>query len=116
MTSKRAPSAPAGTGLNGKKLWVAVVGDFDLDEHETALLREAVRAIDLLDELAAAIKKDGAMVAGKLHPAVVEARQGRIVLARMLAALRLPDGTAGDETQGRRQRRTGVRGAYRGQP
>lgn len=49
----------------------------------------------------------------KAHPAAVEARQQRIALARLLAALRLPAGADGDEAQGRRpQRRVGARGVY----
>ena len=47
----------------------------------------------------------------RAHPALVEARQQRIALARLLAALRLP---AGEEEAGDRrpQRRMGVRGVY----
>jgi hypothetical protein len=47
------------------------------------------------------------------HPAVVEARQQRLALARLLAALRLPAGAEDDLAAGRRpQRRVGVRGFY----
>jgi len=46
---------------------------------------------------------------GKAHPALVESRQQRIVFARLLAALRLPDDQHGERPQ-RRQ----VRGVYRG--
>ncbi|OBJ81081.1 hypothetical protein [Mycobacterium sp. 1245852.3] len=79
-------------------------------------LKEMVRTVDLLDALAAAISQDGPLVEGerglKAHPAIVEARQQKIALARLTAALRLP---AGDDDQpaGRRpQRRVGVRGVY----
>ncbi len=33
--------------------------EFELEEHELALLWEAVRAVDLLDDLAAAVQRDG---------------------------------------------------------
>jgi hypothetical protein len=48
----------------------------------------------------------------KPHPAAVEARQQSITLARLLNALRLPNGEEGDEQVGARrpQRRPGVRG------
>jgi hypothetical protein len=86
---------------------------FDLDEHEARLLLEAARTVDLLDELDAAIRRDGAIVESpqgrKAHPGAVEARQQRIALARILAALRLP---SGDEAEQRPQRRGGVRGTY----
>lgn len=98
-------------------MWRSVVGDYDLDEHELALLREAARTVDDLDRLAELVERDGMMVATKagprMHPGVVEARQLRIALARLLAALRLPDGEEGDESAGRRaQRRVGFRGPY----
>jgi hypothetical protein len=97
-------------------LWSSVVADWELEEHELALLREAVRTVDQLDVLAAIVERDGPVVETKTgpraHPALVESRQLRIALARLLAALRLPDGVAGDESQRRRQRRVGARGVY----
>lgn len=116
MTTKL-PAVPAGTGPSGRKLWRAVVGDWHLEEHELVLLREAVRTVDLLDALAAIVATDGPVIVAKsgprAHPALVEARQLKIALARLLAALRLPDGADGDESAGRRaQRRVGARGVY----
>ncbi len=111
--------APVGTGLAGRRLWRAVVEQYELEEHESLLLREAARTADLLDELEKRIKAEGAVIESpqgeKAHPAAVEARQQRIALARLLAALRLP---AGEEEAGDRrpQRRTGVRGIYRTGP
>ena len=93
-------------------MWTRVVDEYLLEEHELALLREAVRAVDQLDKLDAAARKDGLVVHTKqgrrLHPAVVEARQSRLVLARVLAALRLPSGLSGRSPQ----RRAGARGPY----
>lgn len=111
------PRPPTGTRAAGRRLWEAITGDYELDEHELALAVEAVRTVDLLAELDAAVRKDGALIDSpqglKAHPAAVEARQQRIALARLLAALRMPAGEDGDEVQGRRpQRRTGVRGTY----
>ena len=111
------PSPPEGTRAPGRRLWSSIVTEFELDEHEAALLVEAVRTVDLLDLLDAAVRRDGPMVDSpqglKAHPAAVEARQQRIALARLLAALRLPSGEAGDEqASARPQRRVGVRGTY----
>jgi hypothetical protein len=111
------PAAPTGSKAPGRALWSSVVDGYDLDEHELALLREASRTVDLLDELAAAIRHDGALIDTPqglhAHPAAVEARQQRIALARILAALRLPAGAEGDEqASARPQRRSGARGIY----
>ncbi len=43
--------APVGAGLAGRRLWRAVVEEYELEEHELLLLREAARTADLLDEL-----------------------------------------------------------------
>lgn len=109
---------PQGTRAAGKRLWESVVDEFELDEHELALLREAVRTVDLLAELDAAVKADGALLDSpqglRTHPAAGEARQQRIALARLLAALRLPAGDEDDRQAGARpQRRVGVRGTYK---
>lgn len=111
------PRPPVGLKAPGRRLWNAILDAYELDEHELALAVEAVRTVDLLAELDAAVRKDGALIASpqglKAHPAAVEARQQRIALARLLAALRMPAGDEGDEVQGRRpQRRVGVRGTY----
>lgn len=105
------PAPPAGTRKGGKRLWTSIVAEFELEEHELALLREAVRAVDQLDQLAAIITREGVIeeATGRAHPALTEARQLKIALARVLAALRLP---SGDEDAARPQRRTGVRGPY----
>ena len=50
MTGK-SPKPPPGTGVNGGKLWRDVLDAYELEEHELALLREAVRTVDQLDDL-----------------------------------------------------------------
>jgi hypothetical protein len=118
MVAKRdLPGPPRGTRANGAKLWRDVLERYELEEHELALLRETVRCVDTLDQLAAITAREGLIVEGpqgsKPHPAVVEARQARIALARLTAALRLPAGDVNDPVAGRRpQRRVGVRGVY----
>jgi len=117
MSRNTVPEPPEGTGAPGHRLWESVVADYVLDEHEIAILVEATRTVDLLDELDAVIRTEGAIVDSpqgrKANPAAVEARQQRICLARLLAALRMPAGEDGDEQTGARpRRRTGVRGIY----
>ncbi len=118
MAQKVLP-VPAGTGASGRRLWRDVLVKYELEEHELALLREMVRTVDLLDDLAAAVDRDGLMVPGpgltqRVHPAAVEARQARIALSRLSASLRLPAGEEGDQPKHLRrpQRRGGARGPY----
>lgn len=97
---KPPPKAPRDLAKSGRALWRAVVAEFDLDEHERALLHEAARTRDLCDGLQAQLDTDGLMSessqGARVHPAAVELRQQRIVLARLLAALKVPSGE--DET------------------
>jgi hypothetical protein len=104
---------PKGLRSAGKALWRAVTAAFTLEAHEELLLRQACRTADLCDLLQLEVDRDGPTltVAGVLraHPAAVELRQQRVVLARLVAALRvpLPDDAVVDRTQYR-----GVRGVY----
>ena len=111
------PQMPADLAAPGQRLWKSVVDEYDLDEHEVALLVQAVRTVDVLEKLDAQVRRDGPVVSGsqgeRAHPALVEARQQRIALARLFAVLRLPAGSEEDRKLGTRpQRRSGARGAY----
>lgn len=112
-TRPKVPSPPSGLSTAGRALWRSVVADYDLDEHERLLLREACRTADRLDRLekeatraeVTARNRFGEIV---IHPAQVEARQQSLALARLLASLRLPSGTE----EARPQRRGAARGSY----
>lgn len=116
----RVPSAPAGSGTAGRRLWRSVMADFELSEHETALLREAVRVADTCSDLQARVDLDGPVIAGKAgpvaHPALVELRQERVLLARLIVALRVPLGDQEEKpakhSGAPRLQRRGTRGAY----
>jgi len=69
-----------------------------------------VHVVDLCDQLQAVLDSDGPLLDGKAHPAAVELRQQRIVLARLIVALRVPLGEE-EDTAGRLQRRA-LRGVY----
>lgn len=107
-------SLPDGLGPAGRRLWLAVTGDYELDVHEQLLLESACRCADTLDRLAVEAadapltveNHRGDMVA---QPLVVEARQQSLVLARLMASLRLP---SGEEDGTRPQRRGAARGSY----
>jgi hypothetical protein len=111
------PRAPAGAGPSGRRLWREIQADYELSEHETALLTALVRQVDRLDKLEELIAAEGLTVDAshgvKMHPAVPEARASAIAIARISAALRLPAGETGDDARpAASQRRTGVRGIY----
>ena len=112
---RKQPSPTVGTTAAGRRLHAQVVERFELDEHELALLLEAVRTVDVLERLAVIVERDGPMVSNAreelvAHPAVVESRQQRLVLARLVASLRLPEDD--DAAEGRPQRRGAARGVY----
>ncbi len=112
------PAPPKGTQKAGAALWTAVLDQYELEEHELLLLREMVRTADVLDALETRVAADGVLLGSsqgeRAHPALVEARQQRITLARLQAALRLPAGEEGEGEGRRPQRRMGVRGVYNG--
>jgi len=102
------PAVPRRFGASGRKLWREVLGRFEFDQHELSLLVEACRTVDALDRLDEMVHAEGLLLEGKAHPALVEARLQRVVLTRILATLRLPEG----ESDVRPQRRGTARGAY----
>jgi hypothetical protein len=107
-------TTPAGLRRRGRALWLAVTDALELDVHEGALLEEAARCADRLDQLDHEIKKSGLLLPdGRVVPAAVEARHQAITFARIIAALRLPTDLSELE---RPQRRAGARGVYAAQP
>ena len=97
--AETAPKPPRDLQRSGRALWRAVVTEFDLDEHERQLLHETCRTRDLCDRLQTVLDNEGVMSESsqgvRVHPAAVELRQQRIVLARLLAALKVPSGEEG---------------------
>jgi hypothetical protein len=81
-------------------LWRSVVADVPadwvLDSRDLAVLGQATRLADTIAALEAAVGADGVMVAGaagqqRLNGAVVELRQARLGLGRLLGQVDLPD-------------------------
>ena len=108
------PAAPRGAGAAGRRLWRAVLGEFELAEHEMVLLRQAVRVADLCEQLQQRVDDAGPLLGDRAHPALVELRQQRILLARLIVALRVPLGEDDeqDSRSARRSQRRGLRGVY----
>jgi hypothetical protein len=104
-------------------MWWTVLERFDLAAWELGLLVEAVRVQDRCDRLAAVLEVEGLTATGSkgqtvAHPALAEARQQELALARLVAALRFPEDPEADERpsrttrSGRPQRRGGPRRPY----
>ena len=114
QVSPAVPRPPTGLRRSGRALWRAVLTDYELDEHETTILREACRTADSLDDLQALLDVEGLMSessqGARVHPALVELRQQRVTFARLLTALRIPTGET--SAIGRTQHRGGPRGVY----
>jgi hypothetical protein len=108
------PETPEGLRAAGRALWRSITGDYELEEHEERLLLEACRTADLCDDLAGVVDAEGVLVDGRTHPSVVELRQQRILLARLIVALRVPLGAESDakSSPAPRLQRRGVRGMY----
>ena len=110
------PRAPEGAGREGRRLWTSVLGEFELSGHELSVLRQAVRAVDRCEALAAALAETGltqltAHGAVKLNPLAAELRSAELGLCRLLLCLRIPLGGVEDE-QGARGQHRGMRGVY----
>ncbi|WP_024366192.1 terminase [Arthrobacter sp. TB 26] len=103
---------PAGLKTGGRKLWRSVTDEYELGEHELSILLEASRTVDALDALEKIVRDEGVTNVSpqgvRAHPALVEARQQRVTLAKLVASLRIP---LEDEQEASRspQKRSGVR-------
>jgi P27 family predicted phage terminase small subunit len=109
--------APKGLGNRGRALWRSIIRqlpkDWVLDEREAVILTMAARQADDLQRLETVIAKDGAMVTGSqgqpvVNPAIVESRQARLAINRLLGELSLPDDEDDEEPKtaaGRRAQR-----------
>lgn len=104
-------SVPKGLHAAGRRLWSATLKDYELAEHERVLLEAACRTADTCAALAAAADTHDGLTApdGKVWPELIELRQQRIVLGRLLVALRVPIGESDAVPQYR-----GLRGVYGG--
>lgn len=89
MTSNYAPRHLETTG---RRLWRAVVDRYDLEEHERVLLMEVCSQADICARLTAS-------AAGIVSPSktLVELRQQRLVLVKLLSALNLPMGVVDED-------------------
>lgn len=95
---------PAALGRRGKALWRVLHSELEFDAHEEAIVLEACRTADVIDDLAAVVEKAGVMSTGStgqvvVHPAVPELRQQQAALSRLLTSLNLSDALDGGSGQ-----------------
>lgn len=106
---------PTGLKAAGRSLWKSSTEEFELAQHELALLEEACRVRDRIRDLDKAVNEDGVMLSSsqgaRVHPAIAESRQQRLALARLLVTLGIP-GLDDDLPPARRAR--AATGARRG--
>jgi hypothetical protein len=106
-------TTPESLEARGAELWASLIERHPgMSEAERAVALEACRTADLLVRLERIIQVSEPVIEderGKLctHPAIVEARQQRTTLMRLVASLRLPDAKTGERPQVR-----SARGAY----
>jgi hypothetical protein len=86
---------PRGLNAAGRKLWeIGTSDDYEFGPHELVILEEAARARDCVVMLDRLVETDGMMLKSsqgmRLHPAIAEARQQRLTLARLLVSLGIP--------------------------
>lgn len=91
-------TAPKGLGTKSRKLWRQITTEFALRADELRILEEACREVDTVERLQEAIDAEdfslitrGSQGQDVANPLLGEIRQHRAILARLLAALRLPD-------------------------
>lgn len=100
MAERRIPRVPGGLAASGKRLWKAIWLDLDegweLDSREVELLERACATADHIALLEGVVARDGVTAAGSkgqvvAHPALLELRQQKLALLRLLGALELVD-------------------------
>jgi len=102
---------PRGLQTAGRRLWTDITTEYELQRHELVLLEQAARTSDTCAALVAAVESHGILTTagGRIVPELVELRLQRVVLARLLIALRVP--LAGSDAVPQYR---GLRGMYGG--
>jgi hypothetical protein len=89
-------TTPSGLGAKSRKVWRGITDEYDLGPHELRMLEDACREMDLVDRIEKELAAGDLVVEGSQRqpvasPLAQEVRQHRAVIARLFAALRLPE-------------------------
>jgi hypothetical protein len=107
------PQPPESLDEPGRRLWSAILDEYELQPHELELLEAACHVADTVHQLQGHIGEHGLMAVTargepKISPALGELRRQQQLFARLLVALRVP---LGDE-EARAGQHRGTRGFY----
>lgn len=96
MTARSVKAPPARSASRGEAFLACLTDDYELTAVERELALEAARTLDLVDALQQQVDSDGLVTAGSMgqqraNPLLGELRQARLVLARLLSGLALPE-------------------------
>lgn len=97
---------PVELGSRGRALWGDLWGTYEFDPHETEMVMETCRTLDVIDKLTESIEVDGVMITGSqgqkvLNAAVAELRQQQAAFARLVGQLNLLDAELGSAMSAR---------------
>lgn len=107
-------TTPVGLGVNGRRVWTATTRDYELGEHELAILESACRELDIVDRLEKALKDAKLIVNGSMgqptaNPLLGEVRQHRTTYTSLIKSLKLPE--SDEATPAQKARSTSARAA-----
>ena len=89
----RLPAPPRHLSASSRRLWASVVAGYDLEPRHIAVLTVAMEARDRMLEAQAAIRVDGAYIAGlhgpRSHPGIAVERDSRTAMLRAIRELGL---------------------------
>lgn len=115
----RAPRPPAAAREAGRRLWRAVLGEYELTGADLEVLRQAVLVADELAALETMVRASGPLIRDRdglpvPNPASVQHRLLSITYGRLLACIQVVGDVADQHDPARPQRRSGFRGTYTG--
>jgi hypothetical protein len=118
MSSTGTPRPPASAGVAGKRLWRAVLGEYELSGGDLELLRHAVLVADELQQLEELVRASGPLIKDRdgnpcPNPASQQHRLLALTLGRLLAGIQVVGDVADVHDPARPQKRSGFRGAYK---
>ena len=89
------PRSPAGLGSRGKRLWKAILADFELGTTETEVLTLACRTLDRISALEDDLKHAPSIVLGsqgqpRPYPLAAELRAEVLLAGKLITQLGIP--------------------------
>lgn len=90
------PEPPGHLATSGARYWAEVVGEWDLEAHQLAILENACTALDRIAQCRNRVRRDGLTITDKTgkavtHPALAVERQAMRLHAQLVRALQLED-------------------------